>query len=65
MTHFSDPATVEARRTSFGALAETYDAVRPHWPEETVDWLLGSPDRPVRVIDLGAGTGPGSQPPDR
>ena len=60
-THFSDPTTVEARRTSFGALAETYDAVRPSWPEETVDWLLGGPDGPVRVIDLGAGTGLGTR----
>ena len=60
-THFSDPATVEARRTSFGAVAETYDATRPHWPEETVDWLLGDPDRPLRVIDLGAGTGLGTR----
>jgi SAM-dependent methyltransferase len=61
MTHFSDPSTVEARRTSFGALAQTYDAVRPSWPEDTVDWLLGSPDRPGRVIDLGAGTGLGTR----
>ncbi len=60
-THFSDPATVEARRTSFGALAETYDAVRPRWPEATVAWLLGGPDRPLRVIDLGAGTGLGTR----
>jgi SAM-dependent methyltransferase len=60
-TRFSDPTTVEARRTSFGALAETYDAVRPPWPEETVDWLLGSPDGPLRVLDLGAGTGLGTR----
>jgi SAM-dependent methyltransferase len=60
-THFSDPATVEARRTSFGALAQTYDAVRPPWPEDTVDWLLGSPAGPRRVLDLGAGTGLGSR----
>jgi SAM-dependent methyltransferase len=60
-THFSDPSTVEARRTSFGALAQTYDAVRPRWPEETVAWLLGDPDQPLRVVDLGAGTGLGSR----
>jgi SAM-dependent methyltransferase len=60
-THFSDPSTVEARRTSFGALAETYDAVRPRWPEETVTWLLGDPARPLRVVDLGAGTGLGTR----
>ncbi|MGN6574473.1 MAG: class I SAM-dependent methyltransferase [Nocardioides sp.] len=60
-THFSDPSTVEARRTSFGALAETYDAVRPRWPEDTVTWLLGDPERPLRVVDLGAGTGLGTR----
>lgn len=60
-THFSDPTTVEARRTSFGALAETYDAVRPPWPEGTVAWLLGDPDGARRVLDLGAGTGLGTR----
>ena len=60
-THFSDPGTVEARRTSFGALATTYDAVRPPWPEATVAWLLGNPDGPRRVLDLGAGTGLGTR----
>ena len=60
-THFSDPGTVEARRTSFGALATTYDAVRPPWPESTVAWLLGNPDGPRRVLDLGAGTGLGTR----
>ena len=56
-----DSTITEARRTSFGAVADTYDAVRPRWPEATVDWLLGSPDRPRRVLDLGAGTGLGSR----
>ena len=56
-----DPTLVEARRTSFGALAETYDAVRPPWPPGTVDWLLGSPAGPRRVLDLGAGTGLGTR----
>ena len=60
-THFSDPGTVEARRTSFGAGAAAYDAVRPPWPEPTVDWLLGSPERPLQVLDLGAGTGLGTR----
>jgi SAM-dependent methyltransferase len=52
---------VEARRTSFGAGAATYDAVRPSWPTETVDWLLGNPDAALRVVDLGAGTGLGTR----
>jgi SAM-dependent methyltransferase len=60
-THFSDQGTVEARRTSFGAGAATYDAVRPPWPADTVDWMLGHPDEPVRVLDLGAGTGLGTR----
>ena len=60
-THFSDPTTVEARRTSFGAGASTYDAVRPSWPGDTVDWMLGHPGEPIRVLDLGAGTGLGTR----
>lgn len=60
-TQFSDLSSVEARRTSFGALAETYDAVRPPWPEVTVAWLLGNPDGARRVLDLGAGTGLGTR----
>ena len=60
-THFSDPTTVEARRTSFGAGASTYDAVRPSWPGVTVDWMLGHPGEPIRVLDLGAGTGLGTR----
>jgi SAM-dependent methyltransferase len=52
-----------ARRTSFGAYAVTYDAVRPGWPAETVSWMLGSPaaDAVCRVVDLGAGTGKGTR----
>jgi SAM-dependent methyltransferase len=60
-TRFSDPSTVEARRTSFGGVASTYDAVRPPWPEATVDWMLGSPGRALRVLDVGAGTGLGTR----
>jgi SAM-dependent methyltransferase len=52
-----------ARRTSFGAYAATYDAVRPEWPARTVDWMLGSPATAMvcRVVDLGAGTGKGTR----
>lgn len=60
-TSFSDPTTVEARRTSFGAGAATYDAVRPTWPDRTVAWMLGRPTEPLRVLDLGAGTGLGTR----
>ena len=51
------------RRSSFGAIAAEYDAVRPSWPEETVRWMLGSPASTTEldVVDLGAGTGKGSR----
>jgi len=52
-----------ARRTSFGAYAATYDAVRPKWPAATVAWMLGSPTAATvcTVVDLGAGTGLGAR----
>lgn len=43
------------RALSFGAAAATYDQTRPTYPEAALRWALG--DRPLRVIDLGAGTG--------
>jgi SAM-dependent methyltransferase len=45
----------ERRRVSFGAAAELYDLSRPSYPVEAVRWMLG--DSPLRVVDLGAGTG--------
>lgn len=60
-SRFSDPSTVDARRASFGATATTYDALRPGWSEETVRWMLGGPSGPLRVLDLGAGTGLGTR----
>lgn len=49
----------EGRRTSFGASVDagTYDDVRPGYPAEAADWLVGSPPGPLTVLDLGAGTG--------
>ena len=41
--------------SSFGAAATEYDRIRPGYPPEAVRWLVG--DAPVRVVDLGAGTG--------
>ena len=51
------------RRTSFGAMAAEYDAVRPSWQAESVGWMLGSPtpSTVLRVVDLGAGTGKGTR----
>jgi SAM-dependent methyltransferase len=48
-----DPATRQAAR-SFGAAAAVYQAARPGYPAEAVEWLVGDA---VRVLDLGAGTG--------
>ena len=40
---------------SFGSAAELYDRIRPTYPPAAVEWALGP--TPVRVVDLGAGTG--------
>ena len=45
----------DARRTSFGSVAADYAALRPGYPADAVSFLLG--ERPLRVLDLGAGTG--------
>jgi SAM-dependent methyltransferase len=45
----------QARRASFGSVAADYAALRPGYPAEAVRFLLG--ERPLRVLDLGAGTG--------
>jgi SAM-dependent methyltransferase len=45
----------EQRRTSFGGVAADYALLRPGYPADAVAFLLGS--RPLRVLDLGAGTG--------
>ncbi|MEX5719439.1 class I SAM-dependent methyltransferase [Geodermatophilus maliterrae] len=55
MTEPVDPATWLQRRTSFGSVAADYAALRPGYPADAVAFLLG--DRPLRVLDLGAGTG--------
>lgn len=50
-----DERTFQARRLSFGAVADSYDRVRPSYPEAAVRWIVG--DSPARIVDLGAGTG--------
>ncbi|HEU5160294.1 MAG TPA: class I SAM-dependent methyltransferase [Streptosporangiaceae bacterium] len=50
-----DEQTFHTRRLSFGGVAGSYDRVRPSYPEAAVRWIVG--DAPVRVLDLGAGTG--------
>jgi SAM-dependent methyltransferase len=43
------------RAASFGSVARVYAEYRPGYPEEAVNWLLGT--SPGRVLELGAGTG--------
>jgi SAM-dependent methyltransferase len=43
------------RGLSFGPAAARYDDLRPGYPVDALRWAVG--DRPVRVLDLGAGTG--------
>src|SRR3954464_7845825 len=42
------------RALSFGSAAAEYDAARPSYPAEAVQWAVGDAGR---VLDLGAGTG--------
>ncbi|MET9269678.1 methyltransferase domain-containing protein [Kribbella sp. NPDC003557] len=51
-----DTSAHAARATSFGAVADAYDAGRPTFPAEALIWILG-PGRGLQVLDLGAGTG--------
>lgn len=44
-----------ARAASFGSVARMYAEHRPGYPDEAVSWLTGA--APVRVLELGAGTG--------
>ncbi len=43
------------RSRSFGPAAGLYERVRPSYPSEAARWILG--EEPLRVVDLGAGTG--------
>jgi SAM-dependent methyltransferase len=49
-----EPSRAE-RAQSFGQVADEYQRGRPGYPREALDWLLG--ERPLEVLDLGAGTG--------
>ena len=48
-------ATRAERASSFGAIAEDYDRLRPAPPDEAISWLL--PDACTTAVDLAAGTG--------
>lgn len=43
------------RASSFASVADEYERGRPGYPPEAIAWLLG--ERPLEVLDLGAGTG--------
>lgn len=45
----------QTRVQSFRTVADLYAQHRPDYPAEAVRWLVG--ERPVRVLELGAGTG--------
>ncbi|MDO8382367.1 MAG: methyltransferase domain-containing protein [Microbacterium sp.] len=49
----------EQMSTSFGRAAATYEAGRPEYPAAAVEWMLApvSTRAPLRVADVGAGTG--------
>lgn len=46
---------VQRRSASFGSVAQMYAEHRPDYPAEAVAWLAGP--RPVRILELGSGTG--------
>ncbi|CAN5656311.1 hypothetical protein BH11ACT8_BH11ACT8_23190 [soil metagenome] len=50
----SEALTRHAR--SFGGVADAYDRGRPGYPDDAVEWLVGSSDQQT-VLELGAGTG--------
>jgi SAM-dependent methyltransferase len=54
-----DPESHARRASSFGAHAATYAQHRPDYPDAAVDWALDlvRTRNPLRVLDLGAGTG--------
>jgi ubiquinone/menaquinone biosynthesis C-methylase UbiE len=50
--------SMEDRALSFGQAAQSYDANRPRYPRESVEWVLEAAQRRVHdVADVGAGTG--------
>jgi SAM-dependent methyltransferase len=53
-------ASREEMSRSFGSAAAAYEAGRPEYPREAVDWMLAPvqhPGRALRAADVGAGTG--------
>lgn len=51
----TDSAPSDGQSRSFGQAAALYDAIRPSYPADALEWMLG--DRPGDIVDVGAGTG--------
>lgn len=51
----TEPPPPTSHALSFGSVADAYDRARPGYPPEAARWLTGA--TPVRVLELGAGTG--------
>jgi SAM-dependent methyltransferase len=51
-----DEVALQARARSFGAVAASYAVLRPSYPADAVEFLVGR-DRALDVLDVGAGTG--------
>jgi SAM-dependent methyltransferase len=51
----TEDVALHARARSFGGVAGSYAALRPSYPADAVEFVLGR--RPLDVLDLGAGTG--------
>jgi len=47
--------TPQRQALSFGTAADRYDRFRPTYPADAIAWALG--ERPLRIADIGAGTG--------
>ena len=50
-----------ARARSFGRVADAYDRIRPGYPSALFDDLLAYAGPVGRVLEVGAGTGPGDR----
>lgn len=50
-----DPETTQVHALSFGQAADLYNAARPNYPAEALQWAFG--DKPKDLVDIGAGTG--------
>jgi SAM-dependent methyltransferase len=51
------PDVHPAAAQGYGFAADTYARARPSYPDGAVEWVLAELDEPVRVVEIGAGTG--------